>query len=162
MMARKEALTEWLKTCAAKTIRKEVEESDSSREPNKHVSAVLSLLSGREIEEACDRLQKNGGYVILLLIYNNHKLQFRFLLKKFKFLGDHYAALLLSSGPSAKPFSQNQLSEWQNVGADSYIDEKKLKFFCLSSGLPLFSSAQGIINICEELDWKRAFAMHFW
>ncbi|KAK6637009.1 hypothetical protein RUM43_010680 [Polyplax serrata] len=135
MMARKEALTEWLKTCAAKTIRKEVEESDSSREPNKHVSAVLSLLSGREIEEACDRLQKNG---------------------------DHFAALLLSSGPSAKPFSQNQLSEWQNVGADSYIDEKKLKFFCLSSGLPLFSSAQGIINICEELDWKRAFAMHFW
>lgn len=59
-MLRKEAITEWLKKCAAQTIQKEVEESETLKEPNKYVTGVLSLLSGREIEDACVRLQNAG------------------------------------------------------------------------------------------------------
>lgn len=70
--------------------------------------------------------------------------------------------MLLASGPTSKPLLQDQLSEWQNVNADAYIDPDRLKLFCLSSGLPLYSSTQGLVNICENLDWKRTFALHFW
>lgn len=70
-MMRKEAITEWLQKCASRSIKKEVEESDGTSKSNKHVESVLSLLSGKEIKEACSRLQKVGEEKKKLTFYLN-------------------------------------------------------------------------------------------
>lgn len=60
-MMRKEAVTDWLKKCANFSVRNEVNKhlNDITKQ-DRYISAVLALLSGREIEEACSTLQKNG------------------------------------------------------------------------------------------------------
>lgn len=66
-MMRKEAVTEWLRKCADTAVRQEVEKHRSNtKDSNRHVSVVLSLLSGREIEDACSHLQKQGKVDLLL------------------------------------------------------------------------------------------------
>lgn len=66
IMMRKEAITEWLKKSATSVISEEVEKCNVSKQNNKHVAAVMSLLSGREMEDACSRLQKAGTCQLFL------------------------------------------------------------------------------------------------
>ena len=46
--------------------------------------------------------------------------------------------------------------------ADQYMNVKRLKIFQLLSGLMVGMTAHGEINLCENLDWKRSFALHLW
>lgn len=74
---RKEAITEWLQKCASRSIKKEVEESDGTSKSNKHVESVLSLLSGKEIKEACSRLQKVGEEKKTNFLFKRHNSMYR-------------------------------------------------------------------------------------
>jgi nuclear pore complex protein Nup98-Nup96 len=56
----------------------------------------------------------------------------------------------------------DQLAKWHEVQADSYINRDRIKLLMLVAGIPLFISTPGTVNVCEDLDWKRAFALHLW
>lgn len=74
-------------------------------------------------------------------------------------------AMLLSqlgSENSVRCCIQRQLWQWFNSKADLFIDIDHLKLYTVISGQPLFDSNQGIVNVCEDLDWIRAFALHLW
>lgn len=68
----------------------------------------------------------------------------------------------LSGGPAAKQLIHKQLANWQDVKADCYINRDRIKLLMLVAGIPLFCGTEGTVNICEDLDWKRAFALHLW
>ena len=68
----------------------------------------------------------------------------------------------LGSGPAARQLVRRQLENWQDVEADAFIDRNRIKLLMLMAGIPLFSGTEGTINVCEGLDWKRAFALHLW
>lgn len=57
---------------------------------------------------------------------------------------------------------QQQIWQWLNSKADLFIDSDYLKLYTLISGRSLFNSNQGIVNVCKDLDWARAFALHIW
>lgn len=68
----------------------------------------------------------------------------------------------LGSGNSVRRCIQLQLLQWCNSKADLFIDVDHLKLYTMIAGRPLFDSNQGIVNVCENLDWARAFALHMW
>jgi len=68
----------------------------------------------------------------------------------------------LGSENSVRCCIQRQLWQWFNSKADLFIDIDHLKLYTMISGQPLFDSNQGIVNVCENLDWVRAFALHLW
>lgn len=68
----------------------------------------------------------------------------------------------LASGNSVRSCVQRQLWQWYNSKADLLIDIDHLKLYTMISGQPLFDSNQGIVNVCGNLDWVRAFALHMW
>jgi len=46
---------------------------------------------------------------------------------------------------------------------DRFIAEDRLKIYALLAGHMLWpTSAGNLVNVCEDLDWKRALAVHFW
>lgn len=102
------------------------------------VANVFTLLTGHCIQEACQQAQSAG---------------------------DHYAALLLSqlSGSrSVWSLMEQQLMQWKDAQADVLIETERLKLMMLCAGIPVFQATDSVINVCEDLDWKRAFAIHFW
>lgn len=68
----------------------------------------------------------------------------------------------LGSENSVRCCIQRQLWQWFKSKADLFIDIERLKLYTMISGQPLFDSNQGIVNVCEKLDWLRAFALHMW
>lgn len=68
----------------------------------------------------------------------------------------------LGSENSVRCCIQRQLWQWYNSKADLFIDFDHLKLFTIIAGQPLFDSNQGIVNVCENLDWVRVFALHMW
>lgn len=57
---------------------------------------------------------------------------------------------------------EQQLIQWRDAQADVFVDIERLKIMMLCAGIPLFQATNSVINVCEDLDWKRAFALHFW
>lgn len=105
---------------------------------NDSVANVFTLLTGHCVQEACQQAQSAG---------------------------DHYAALLLSqlSGSSSvRSLMEQQLIQWKDAQADVLIETERLKLMMLCAGVPVFQATNTFINVCEDLDWKRAFAIHFW
>ncbi|GLG96233.1 Nuclear pore complex protein Nup98-Nup96 [Gryllus bimaculatus] len=142
VMARREAVSEWLENVIVPQVEEETSRTlGKSGDPNdmeRHIPAILSYLSAKNLLEACRKAQS---------------------------CGDHYAVMLLSQMGGSQCVRQlvhRQLVYWQEVHADSYINKDRLKMLMLVAGLPLFSSSRGSINICENLEWKRCFAMHLW
>ena len=45
-----------------------------------------------------------------------------------------------------------------------YIEQNVLRLYGLVSGMPEWRSSDGVrdVNVCADLDWKRAFAAHLW
>lgn len=68
----------------------------------------------------------------------------------------------ISGGPTIRQLIQHQLSSWQDVEADKFIDPRRLKVFMLIAGIPLLSSSHGTINVFEKLDWLKSLALHLW
>lgn len=57
---------------------------------------------------------------------------------------------------------EQQLKQWHESEADQLIDNGRLKIMALVAGHMLFLSSKHIVNACDNLDWKRAFALHLW
>lgn len=134
-MARREALGDWLKNVVQSTVEREIKNVDVN---NSHEKVILSLLSACILEDACQFARK---------------------------FGDHCLALLMSqlcSGMPVKELTKQQLALWQETDVDENLTIDRLKLFMMVAGEPLITSKHGTINVCEDLDWKRAFAIHLW
>lgn len=137
VMMRREALGEWLKNVVQKTVEREIRSVDDEMNTS-HEKIILSLLSAYKLEDACQEARR---------------------------VGDHCLALLMAqirSGTSVKELIKQQLALWQETDVDENLTIERLKLFMLIAGEPLISSKHGTINVCESLDWKRAFAVHLW
>ncbi|PNF16103.1 Nuclear pore complex protein Nup98-Nup96 [Cryptotermes secundus] len=142
VMLRREAVSKWLEDVVQQKVRQETaalsDESSKTQDKEHHIPVVLSLLSGRKILEACEKMEG---------------------------CGDHHTSLLLaqlSGGPAAKQLIHQQLANWQDVKASCYINRDRIKLLMLVAGIPLFCGTESTVNVCEDLDWKRAFALHLW
>ncbi|XP_014482996.1 PREDICTED: nuclear pore complex protein Nup98-Nup96 isoform X2 [Dinoponera quadriceps] len=133
-MARREAIGEWLKSVVQKTVERETKSVYGDNE-----KVILSLLSACKLEDAC-QFARNAG--------------------------DHCLALLMAqlrSGIPVKELIRQQLALWQETDVDKNLTVERLKLFMIVAGEPLIvSKHHGTINVCENLDWERAFAIHLW
>lgn len=137
VMVRREAVGVWLRNVVQKTVEREIE-SINSVSKNSHEKTILSLLSACKLEEACQEARKAGDHCLALLMAQ------------------------LRSGATVKKLIKQQLALWQETDVDENLTIDRLKLFMLVAGEPLISSKHGTINVCEDLDWKRAFAIHLW
>merc|ERR1712168_909723 len=74
-------------------------------------------------------------------------------------------ALLLSQACGSdivKYMILEQIADWKNHKSDHFIEEDRLKIYSLISGNMVWSSSVKNINVCEDMDWKRCLALHFW
>lgn len=137
VMVRREAVSEWLKNVVQKTIEREINNVDIGIK-NSHEKIILSLLSACKLEDACQEARKAGDHCLALLMAQ------------------------LRGGMPVKELIKQQLALWQQTDVDENLTIDRLKLFMLAAGEPLISSKHGTINVCENLDWKRAFAIHLW
>jgi hypothetical protein len=63
-MLRREAVSEWLEDVVQQKVKQEIatllDESSKTQDKEHHIPAVLSLLSGKKILEACQKAQDSG------------------------------------------------------------------------------------------------------
>ncbi|XP_012057062.1 PREDICTED: nuclear pore complex protein Nup98-Nup96 [Atta cephalotes] len=137
VIVRREAVGEWLRNVVQKTIEQEIKNIDIITK-NSHEKIILSLLSACKLEDACQEARKAGDHCLALLMAQ------------------------LRSGATVKKLIKQQLALWQETNVDENLTIDRLKLFMLIAGEPLISSKHGTINVCEDLDWKRAFAIHLW
>lgn len=134
--ARRVAFSKWLAGTADEAVQREVQ--DSKFKDLGNIEAVFSLLTGHQISQACQVAQQSG---------------------------DHRLALLLAQAGGTREARQlvaAQLVDWKELEADRFISPDYLKVYALLAGILVWPSSQGDINICENLDWKRALALHLW
>ncbi|KYN31615.1 Nuclear pore complex protein Nup98-Nup96 [Trachymyrmex septentrionalis] len=137
VIVRREAVGEWLRNVVQKTIEREIKNIDIVTK-NSHEKIILSLLSACKLEDACQEARKAGDHCLALLMAQ------------------------LRSGATVKKLIKQQLALWQETDVDENLTIDRLKLFMLVAGEPLISSKHGTVNVCEDLDWKRAFAIHLW
>ncbi|XP_066286606.1 nuclear pore complex protein Nup98-Nup96-like isoform X2 [Branchiostoma lanceolatum] len=135
-MARREAVSHWLMNQAQDTIQQEVQ--DSKFKEGGHTDAIFSLLSGRQISQACSLAQQSGDHRLALILAQAG--------------GSHFPREVLGK----------QLSDWEELKADRFISDSRLRVYALLAGKPVWPATNGEINTCENLDWKRALAVHLW
>lgn len=66
--------------------------------------------------------------------------------------------LTVCSSLEAKELVQEQFIHWQTSGAIKHIDDRLIKIYLLIGGMP----SCGDVNICGDVDWLRAYAIHLW
>ncbi|KAE8628184.1 hypothetical protein XENTR_v10007381 [Xenopus tropicalis] len=134
-LERRKAFSHWL----AQTAQERIEEEVSLYGPERHIEAVFSYLTGGRISDACRLAQKSG---------------------------DHRLSLLLSQmvgSQEVRDLITLQLVDWNKLQVDHYIQEERLRVFCLLSGTPVWRSSDNrSINVCSQLDWKRTLGIHLW
>ncbi|XP_055493395.1 nuclear pore complex protein Nup98-Nup96 isoform X1 [Leucoraja erinacea] len=131
---RRRAFSHWLSAAAEDKVEEEV----GLAQHRGHVDAVFSYLTAQRISEACRLAQRSG---------------------------DHRLALLLAQAGGGFPVREllsRQLADWNQLVADSFMQEERLKIFALLAGKAVWKSSDGYINICAQLDWKRCLAVHLW
>uniref|UniRef100_A0A8C0TE48 Nuclear pore complex protein Nup98-Nup96 n=2 Tax=Canis lupus familiaris TaxID=9615 RepID=A0A8C0TE48_CANLF len=135
ILERRRTFSRWLSHTAAPLIEEEV----SLTRKDKPVEAVFSYLTGKRISEACSLAQQSG---------------------------DHRLALLLSQlvgSQSIRELLTMQLVDWQQLQANCFIQDERLRIFALLAGKPVWQLTEHRqINVCSFLDWKRALAVHLW
>ena len=150
---RKRLLSKWLANVSSHRIDRECKlakfNSSSTTTTKKHentsyLNSIFSMLTGNRIIDAC-----------LFAIDNK----------------DYRLALLLSQGGGGcgndkiRQMIKNQLDEWSTSNSDKYINVDMLKFYVLISGDLTYnfkSNNSHLINLCENLDWKRQFSLVLW
>ncbi|XP_060682361.1 nuclear pore complex protein Nup98-Nup96 isoform X1 [Hemiscyllium ocellatum] len=133
-LERRKAFSRWLSRTAEERIEEEVAVSRHMS----HVDGVFSYLTGKRISEACKLAQQSG---------------------------DHRLALLLAQAAGSQQVRELlnlQLADWNQMKADPFIQEERLKIFALLAGKAVWISSEGYINVCSQLDWKRCLAVHLW
>uniref|UniRef100_A0A452ST12 Nuclear pore complex protein Nup98-Nup96 n=1 Tax=Ursus americanus TaxID=9643 RepID=A0A452ST12_URSAM len=135
ILERRRTFSRWLSHTAAPQIEEEV----SLTRKDRPVEAVFSYLTGKRISEACSLAQQSG---------------------------DHRLALLLSQlvgSQSVRELLTMQLVDWQQLQANCFIQDERLRIFALLAGKPVWQLTEHRqINVCSFLDWKRALAVHLW
>ncbi|KAJ6638700.1 Nuclear pore complex protein Nup98-Nup96 [Pseudolycoriella hygida] len=134
IMRRKELLSEWLEDVVSCKASKSLDNSSADG----YLNHLLQLLSCHKVDDACN------------LAFNNNDMNLALLMAQ------------LSSGPTVRQLIQHQLSTWQEVEADKFVKVQRLKVMMLVAGVPLITSANGPINIFEDMDWLKAFATILW
>ncbi|KAM3934269.1 nuclear pore complex protein Nup98-Nup96 [Leptodactylus fuscus] len=134
-LQRRKAFSHWL----AETAAERIEEETTLHRHERPVEAVFSFLTGCRISEACLLAQKAGDHRLAMLLS--------------QLVGSHQVVEL----------NVMQLVDWKNLQVDTFIQEERLKVYALLSATPVWqSSDKKSINVCSELDWKRALAVHLW
>lgn len=74
---------------------------------------------------------------------------------------------LFSTSALLRTYLLHQLNEWDRQKAVEFINFDRLKLYVLLAGLMVWEvtgiyDVTGIsgINVCQELDWKRALGLH--
>ncbi|ELU16922.1 hypothetical protein CAPTEDRAFT_222010 [Capitella teleta] len=136
-LVRKEAVSSWLESVTEREVQVD------ALLANKHQGlssalAVFAYLTGRRLDDACNRAQESG---------------------------DHTVALLSAQATGAdigRQMLRTQLDQWQQTKMDAHIDKEYLKIYALLAGQLVWPSSQGDINVCDGLSWKRCFALFLW
>lgn len=105
---------------------------------NNYVSSIISLLSAHKISDACDLAMSHKDYNLALLMSQ------------------------IGSNQMIRALVADQLNEWRKSEADTLIGHNRLKVMTLVAGETFFLFNKRIMNTCENLDWKSAFALHLW
>lgn len=139
---RKEALSKWLEGVVAPTVDAEAKGS-LSRGP---ASAAFSLLTGHQIDKACEAAMAGGNLKLATLISQaGGDLEFR--------------ADILA-----------QLRIWREQRVDAHIDSSLRKVYALMGGVvDILEGSDGTgvercpdLPVSHKLDWKRVFGLHLW
>ncbi|XP_067113030.1 nuclear pore complex protein Nup98-Nup96 isoform X1 [Osmerus mordax] len=133
-LERRRGFSAWLSRSAAPAIEQEVGRSQKGG----HVEAIFSYLTGKRVSEACRLAQESG---------------------------DHRLALLLSQAVGSQGCRELlalQLTDWNRMQTDSFLQEDRLRIFTLLAGKPVWESTDCVVNVCSELDWRRCLAVHLW
>ena len=131
ILVRRELLSEWLEEVVTdKNLFKK------TITKNSYLEHLLELIACHKINDACE------------LAFNNDDINLSLLIAQ------------ISGGPTVRQLMQHQLSTWQENEIDKFIASERLKVFMLISGVSLFSSkTHGEINVFENLDWIKTFAV---
>lgn len=136
---RKAALSAWLEEAVAHSV-------DASLKSNPSANSVFMLLTGNQVEKACEAAMDSGNPKLATLISQaGGDFEFREDLKE-------------------------QLEIWRDERVDVHIDEGIRKVYAMLAGvLDAVEGSKGTglekckdVDIYEGLDWKRAFGIHLW
>lgn len=138
---RKRLLSEWLADVSAHRIERECKMYKFHKNKDNHMNSIFSMLTGNRLLDACKLATDCQDYRLALLLAQSSggNETFRNMIKK-------------------------QIKEWLISGTDKYLNSERLKFYVLISGCMTLNSDNDtqIINVCENLDWKRQFGLHLW
>lgn len=148
LIRRRDAFSAWLKTAVAPAVEDELRELASSGSASAPVPAtIFALLSGHQVERACQSAISNGDVRL--------------------------ATLLAQTGgdDEFRAHVDLQIQKWREYRVDPHIAKDYRKIYELLSGN--VGTSKGIqgssstdssedITISEGLDWKRAMALRFW
>ncbi|XP_048584697.1 nuclear pore complex protein Nup98-Nup96 isoform X1 [Nematostella vectensis] len=135
-VARRNALSHWLAEAAKDRVKVEVDKANF--EDGDYLNAIFSHLTGQQISKASRLAQRHGDYRLSLLLSQ------------------------ATSSSAIRYLLQKQLSDWEQVKADSYMTELRIKVYALLAGCMVWRTSDDFLNTCEDLDWKRVLAVHMW
>lgn len=138
---RRKNLSWWLKDCVTQSVN-----HDSASSKN-DLERIFILLTGNKIEEACELAIKSRNLHLATLL-----------------------PLLGSDDIGVKADARAQIDSWIETKSLSFIPSSIRKVYELLAGNPFIAeSVHGMgasfvknVNLCESLDWKRAFGMSLW
>ncbi|MBW0490057.1 hypothetical protein O181_029772 [Austropuccinia psidii MF-1] len=145
-LRREDAFSAWLQKVVVPFVEHDIR---STNRQQGRFSGIFKLLSGNQIERACDLAIEMGNYRL--------------------------ATLIAQCGRSDETFKADILQQnvtWRELRVDAYIDRDLRKLYELISGNATISKGFGKkglhvdhsedIVISEGLDWKRALGLHIW
>lgn len=143
---REDTFSKWLERTVAPSVEQDVR--SPSRQQGRF-SSIFKLLTGNQIERACELAIQMGNYRL--------------------------ATLIAQCGRSDATFKVDMLQQnliWRQLRIDAHLDRDLRKTYELISGNVLVSKGSGKkglqvdfsedITISEGLDWKRTLGLHFW
>ncbi|THV04722.1 hypothetical protein K435DRAFT_746502 [Dendrothele bispora CBS 962.96] len=145
LVARKAALSAWLEQVVASTV-----ESDLRSNPAANsVGIAFTLLTGNQLEKACEAAMEGGNMKLATLISQAGG--------DFEFRED----------------LREQLDIWREEKIDVHVDEHIRKIYALLAGIVgevvECSKGTGVekekpkdVDVVQSLDWKRVFGLHLW
>ncbi|KAJ8472744.1 hypothetical protein ONZ45_g16544 [Pleurotus djamor] len=141
-LRRKAALSSWLERAVSHTVDAALKSQTSA---SSTASAFL-LLTGNQVEKACEVAMDGGNYRLATLIAQAG--------------GDN----------EFKEDLREQLHIWREQRIDVHIDDSVRKIYALLAGIvdDIVPGSKGTglvcsdIDITQGLDWKRTFGLHLW
>ncbi|XP_043271546.1 nuclear pore complex protein Nup98-Nup96 isoform X2 [Venturia canescens] len=132
VIVRREAFGDWLKTVVEENVQREIAEISEDDR------LIFSLLTANKLEEACEQAAKTGDYTLALLISQ------------------------LGGAAAVKELLKQTIALWQATDIVADFSMCRLKLYMLVASEQLISCREDVVNACENLDWKRALAVHLW